>query len=83
MDQILPQEYREHRRHPRDLMDLIPSIKNTEKAPRMWYRNHHAQSSVTVTFSADEVLKLMSFPMVPVIDNLLHFILLFITNQLW
>ena len=30
MDQILPQEYREHRRHSRDLTDLIPSTKNTE-----------------------------------------------------
>ena len=31
----------------------------------------------------DEVLKLMSFPMVPVIDNVFHFIFFFIINQLW
>ena len=38
MDQILPQEYRDYRRHPRDLTDLIPSAKNTELTTRMWYR---------------------------------------------
>ena len=29
----------------------------------------------------DEVLELMMFPIIPVIDNLLHFILFFIINQ--
>ena len=31
----------------------------------------------------DEVLELTLFPMVPVIDNVLHLILFFIINQLW
>ena len=31
----------------------------------------------------DEVLKLTSLPMVPVIDNFLHLILFFVINQLW
>ena len=31
----------------------------------------------------DEVLELMAFPIVPMIYNLLHFVLLFIINQLW
>ena len=31
----------------------------------------------------DEVLELTSFPMVPVIDNVFHFVLFFIINQFW
>ena len=31
----------------------------------------------------EEVLKLMVFPIVAMIDNLFHFILFFVTNQLW
>ena len=31
----------------------------------------------------DEVLKLTSLPMVPVIDNLFYLIFFFITNQFW